>query len=217
MNKEMYDLAAWSIKTAKSAGADDCRSSIQNERFVTISYRERKPETIKEASKKELFIEIFANGRYSGQSTSDLRRDALKDFISNAIATTKLLEEDPYRTLPDAKYYQGRAELDLEIFDSDYAKFTPEERHNMVKAIEESCLAKGGEKVISVTAAEYDNHEEMVLMSSNGFEGYRESTIYQAGGQMSIQDEGDRRPMGYNYVASVKRKSMPAPEKVGLK
>ena len=215
MNKEMYDLAAWSIKTAKSAGADDCRSSIQNERFVTISYRERKPETIKEASKKELFIEIFANGRYSGQSTSDLRKDALKDFISNAIATTKLLEEDPYRTLPDAKYYQGRAELDLGIFDPDYEKFTPEERHNMVKAIEASCLANGGEKVISVTAAEYDNHEEIVLMSSNGFEGYRESTIYQAGGQMSIQDEGDRRPMGYNYVASVKRKSMPAPEKVG--
>jgi len=215
MNKEMYDLAAWSIKTAKSSGADDCRVGIQNERFVNISYRDHKPETIKEASTKELSIEIFANGRYSAQSTSDLRKDALKDFISNAIVATKLLEKDPYRTLPDPKYYQGRAKLDLGIFDPDYKKFTPEERHNMVKAIEDRCLKEGGEKVISVTAAEYDSHEEIVLMASNGFEGYHEFTIYQAGAQMSVQDEGDRRPIGYNYIASVRKKSMPSPEEIG--
>ena len=40
MNKKMYDLAALSIKTAKSAGADDCRVSINSERLVEISYRE---------------------------------------------------------------------------------------------------------------------------------------------------------------------------------
>ncbi|MHC4073148.1 MAG: PmbA/TldA family metallopeptidase, partial [Planctomycetota bacterium] len=96
MNKQMHDLTAWSIKAAKSAGADDCRVSINNERFVEIRYRKRKPENIKEAASKGLFIEIYVDGRYSGQSTSDLRRNALKDFISNAVATTKLLAEDPY-------------------------------------------------------------------------------------------------------------------------
>jgi hypothetical protein len=55
MNKELYDLAEWSLKTAKAAGADDARVSISGERFVEISYRERKPENIKEASKKALF------------------------------------------------------------------------------------------------------------------------------------------------------------------
>ena len=59
MNKQMRDLATWSIKTAKSAGADDCRVSINNERFVEIRYRKRKPENIKEAASKGLFIEIY--------------------------------------------------------------------------------------------------------------------------------------------------------------
>jgi len=215
MNKEIYDLVAWSIKTAKSAGADECRVGMNSTRFVDISYRERKPETIKEASTRSFGIEVFVNGRYSSQSTSDLRKSALKDFISNAIATTKLLEEDPYRTLPDPKYYKGRAKLDLGQLDPDYKKFSPEDRHNMVKAIEESCLAKGGKKVISVTARAYDSHGEVLLITSNGFEGSEEYTLFQSGASMTVQDEGDRRPTGYNYVGSVIRKNLPSPEEIG--
>ena len=215
MNKEMYDIAAWAVKTAKSAGADECRAGISSERFVNISYRDHRPENIKEASSRQLGIEIFVNGRYSSQSTSDLRKEALKDFISNAIATTKLLAEDPYRTLPDPKYYEGRAKLDLGILDPAYNKLTPEDRHNLVKAVEDSALAAGGNKVVSVTAMEYDSYDEVLLMSSNGFEGYQESTFFQAGAQMTVQDEGDRRPMGFDYAATTIKKNMPSPEKIG--
>jgi PmbA protein len=215
MKKEMYDLADWSIKTAKSAGADECRVGINSERFVEISYRERKPENIKEASTKGLFIEVYADGRFSIQSTSDLRKAALKDFFSNAVAMTKLLAEDPYRVLPDPKYYKGRAEVDLGLVDPDYKKLTPEGRHKMVKTIEEACLAKGGDKVVTVTAGEYDSRVESALMSSNGFDGYTETTIYWAGAQMTVLDEGDRRPMGYHSAAAVKGKVMPKPEEIG--
>ncbi len=215
MNKEMYDLVAWSIKAAKSAGADECRVGMNSRRFVEISYRERKPENIKEASTRSFGIEVFVNGRYSSQSTSDLRKNALKGFISNAIATTKLLEEDPYRTLPDPKYYKERATRDLGKLDPDYKKFSPEDRHNMVKAIEESCLAKGGKKVISVTASEYDSYNEVLLMTSNGFEGSEEYTEFVGVAEITVQDEGDRRPTGYDYAVSVIRKNLPAPEKIG--
>ncbi len=215
MNKEMYDLAGWSIKTAKSAGADDSRVSINKERFVEISYRERKPENIKEASTNGLYIEIYVNGRYSGQSTSDLRKDALKNFISNAVGATKLLAEDPYRSLPDSKYYKDRAQLNLQLVDPAYEQFSPENRHSLVKTIEESCLNEGAEKIISVTASEYDNHAESVMLTSNGFEGDRESTIYWAGASMTAKDEGDRRPQGYNYVGSIAKKNLPSYEEIG--
>lgn len=215
MNKEMYELVAWSIKTAKSAGADECRVRMNSERFVDISYRERKPETIKEASTRSFGIEVFVNGRYSSQSTSDLRKSAMKDFISNAIATTKLLEEDPYRTLPDPKYYKGRANRDLGQLDPGYKEFKPEDRHNMVKAMEASCIANGGKNIISVTAREIDEHGELLMMTSNGFEGSEEYTLFQAVVSMTVQDEGDRRPTGYNYVGSFIRKNLPAPEKIG--
>jgi PmbA protein len=144
MNKEMSDLVAWVIKATKSAGADHCKVNLDSNRSVEVSYRDRQPENIKEASTKALNIEIYVNGRFSIQSTSDLRKGALQDFIANAVAATKLLAEDPLRTLPEPKYYQGRAELDLELVDPLYKSFSPENRHDMVKALEKACLQEGG-------------------------------------------------------------------------
>jgi PmbA protein len=215
MKQELYDAAGKAIQIAKSSGADDCRVSVGGERFVEIGYRERKPENIKEASTKGLRVEIFVNKRYSSQSTSDLRPDSLKTFIANAVASTKLLAEDPFRTLPDPKYYQGRAALDLKQYDPDYENVTPESRHRFVKAIEEGCLAKGGDKVISVSARGYDSHEERLLMTSNGFDGYQEATVFYGVAQMTAKDEGDRRPAEYGVAVTLSRKALPKPEDIG--
>ncbi len=215
MNKEMRELTAWAIKTAKAAGADDCKVSIGSQRNVEVSYRKRKPETIKEATTKQLYIQVFVNGRYSSQTTSDLRKEALGNFIGNAVGATKLLAEDPFRTLPDPEYYKGRKELNLGTLDPEYEKFSPEERHTMVKTIENAALEKGGEKVISVSAKENDGHAEAVTMTSNGFEGYEEDTFYVATAEMTVQDEGHRRPNGYYYAVTLNRKDLPPPEEIG--
>jgi PmbA protein len=215
MNKEMQDLTEWTIKTAKTAGANDCKVSINNDRNVEISYRQRKPETIKEATTKQLYIQVFVNGRYSSQTTSDLRKDPLKEFIDNAVRTTKLLAEDPYRTLPETKYYQGRKEMDLGQVDPTYTQFTPENRHDIVKTIENTILEKGGDKVVTTTAFGQDGYSESVTMTSNGFSGYTEGTFFVAGAEMTVQDEGDRRPNGSNYAVTLNRKDMPSPAKIG--
>jgi PmbA protein len=215
MNKEMQDLAGSSIKTALSAGANACRVGIDGRRFVQISYRQRKAETIKEASTRGLNIELFVNGRYSSQSTSDLRKDALKEFIANAVAMTKLLAEDEFRSLPDPKYYEGRSKADLKTLDPDYDGFTPEERHEVVRGVEDGCLAAGGDKVVAVIALGQDTRAESVLMASNGLEAYAAGTGFVAGARCTVQDEGDRRPMGYNYQAAAHRKSLPAPVDMG--
>jgi PmbA protein len=216
MNKEMLDLVTWVIKTAQSAGADHCKVNLDNNRSVEISYRDRKPENIKEASTQALNIEVFVNNRFSIQSTSDLRKGALKDFIANAVKSTKLLAEDPLRTLPDPKYYQGRAELDLELVDPAYKNFTPEDRHAMAKAMEDACLREGGEKVISVTAQEQDGYQESMQMTSNGFVGFAQGTYYAAYTEMTAKGEGDRRPNGYRFEVAVSRKDLSKPEAIGI-
>jgi PmbA protein len=215
MNKEIHDLAEWSLKIAQAAGANACRVWVRSERFVEIRYRDRKPETIKEASTRGLGIEIYVDNRYSAQNTSDLRKDALRDFITGAVATTKLLAEDPYRTLPDPRYYEGRPDIDLGIRDVNYEGLTAENRHAMVNTIEDACLAKGGPKVISVTAGQDDRCEQSVVLTSNGFDGYRESTTFSAGAEMTVQDEGDRKPNGYSMASVVKRASLPPTEELG--
>jgi len=215
MDQELHDLAVWSVETARFFGADECRVILDKQRMVEMSYRDHKPENIKEASTKELVIEIYVNRKFSVQSTSDLRRASLKNFISNAVSFTKLLEEDPYRTLPDPIYYRGKADRDLGLVDPDYKNFSPEIRRKMVKDIEEACLERGGDKVISVTAEEQDSHEKEVLITSNGFEGFSETTVYAATASMTAKGERGRRPSDYSLAVCTQKKRMPKPEQIG--
>lgn len=216
MSKDLLDRAVWALETAKKAGADDCSVSIGKERFVEVSYRKKKPENITEASKLSLNVAIYVNGRFSSQGTSDLRPKSLKNFIGNAVETTKLLAEDPYRSLPDPKYYKGRADIDLKINDPAQAKVTPEQRHSMVQTVENACLEKGGEKTISVTAYEHDSINESIKVRSDGFEGSVKSTSFWLGAEMTAQDEGDRRPSGWNFVSSRMLADLSNPKEIGM-
>lgn len=215
MSKEMIDLCEFVLKTARSAGADDCKVSFSKQRFVEIQYRAHKPETVKEATTQGLGVNVYVNGRYSSQSTADLRKDAIKPFVSNLVEMTKLLEEDPYRSLPDPQYYKGRANVDLQLVDPGYKKITPELRHSMAKELEDACLTAGGDKVISVTSQVYDSFDESTTLTSNGFQGEAQGTACFAFVEMTAQDAGDRRPNGYYYAVDRSMKNLPQCEDIG--
>lgn len=215
MDKELTELAHWCLKRVKTAGASDCSLLLRSERFVNISYRDRKPENIKEASTRQLSLEVYAAGRYSVQRTADLRREALEKFIDEAVAMTKLLDPDPYRTLPDPEYFQKMPSLDLRLVDPEYNRLTPERRHEIVKSIEAASLEAAGDRVISVTAGEYDGFEEYLLLKSNGFEGQQQGTVIQMGASVSLQDAGDRRPSEGDYRVAVRLRNLPQPEEIG--
>ncbi len=209
------DLADWVIDRTKKAGAHDCKVSLSKSRHVEINYRDRKPEVIKEATTKNLYLEVFINNRFAGQSTPDFRQSTLEGFITGVVESAKIMEEDPFRTLPDPKYYAGRTNIDLQLSDPDHGLITPEERHSMARSVEDACLLKGGDKVISVEAGEYDDTSEEFIKSSNGFEGSGRSTYCQAGASMTAKDEGDRRPAGYHYVSCRYKSDLPSLQEVG--
>ncbi len=209
------ELADWVISRTLKAGAGECKVSLSRRRSVEINYRDRRPEVIKEATTQGLYLEVFANNRYAGQSTPDFRKATLEPFITDLVAGAGIVEEDPFRTLPDPGYYEGRSDADLQLSDPEYGQLTPEGRHAMTRAVEEACLNKGGAKVISVEAGEYDESYEEYVKTSNGFTGSSKSTYCNVGASMTAQDQGDRRPAGYNYVSCRYRSDLPPMEDVG--
>jgi PmbA protein len=217
MSKEMINLCEFVLQTAKDAGADDCRVTFSKRRFVDVQYREGKPENVKEATTQSIDVDIFVNGRYSAQNSADLRRESLKSFVVNVIETAKLLEEDPYRSLPDPTYYEGRKDIDLQILDPGYQKITPELRHNMARELEGSCLEAGGDKAISVTSEVYDDFREETILTSNGFLGETKSTVCYAFAEMTSQDEADRRPHSYDFAVARALTKLPSCKEIGKK
>lgn len=214
-NPTLKELAIWTIDQAKKAGAANCRVNISKRKFVEINYRERKPEAIKEAITQGLYLEVFVDNKFAGKATPDFRKTTLPAFISELVDNARIMEEDPYRTLPDPKYYAGRSTADLQLEDTTLANFTSEERHKMVKNMEDSCLAKGGDKVISVEAGEYDETYEEYVLSSNGFEGSLKTTQYWTGASMTAKDEGDRRPEASQWVGCRHRSDLPSLQQTG--
>jgi len=213
--KEFQELADWVIDQTKRAGAKECKVNLSKTRFVEINYRDRKPEVIKEATTKGLNLQVFINNRFASQSTPDFRKSTLAGFITDVVESAKMMEEDPFRTLPDPKYYAGRSTSDLQLADPAQDKLTPEERHAMAKVVENACLKQGGSKVISVEAGEYDETYDEFVKSSNGFTGANRTTQCWTGASMTAQDEGDRRPAGSHWVGCRYRGDLPSLEEVG--
>ena len=216
MNKQMRDLCRWTMETARKAGTNESRASLGKSRFVEIQYRDRKPEIIKQASTVQLSLELFVAGCYSSQNTSDLRKKALKEFISDAVSAAKLLAQDAYRTLPDPKYYQGRADIDLKIADPAFDDFSTEQKHAFVKAAQEAAWSQGADRIISVEAGLSDNLGESVTLTSNGFSGYNKSTSFDAYVSVSVRDDDDRRPEAYDYTNCRMHKKLAGPETIGV-
>lgn len=213
--KEFADLANWVIDQAKKAGANDCKVNISKRRFVEINYRERKPEIVKEATTQRLSLSIFINNRFANQVTPDFRKSTLTGFISDGIENAKIMEEDPFRTLPDPKYYEGQITTDLDLSDPAQSDLTPEQRHDMAKQVEDACLTEGGDKVISVEAGEYDETYEEYVQTSNGFQGSLRNTSNWTGASMTAKDAGDRKPAGYHWVGCRYRSDLPSLRETG--
>lgn len=213
--KEFQELADWVIDQTKKAGAKDCKVSLSKRRFVEINYRDRKPEVIKEATTQGLNLQVYMNNRFASQSTPDFRKSTLSGFITDVVESARIMEEDPFRTLPDPKYYAGRSTSDLQLDDPSQSRLTPDDRHEMAKTVEGACLKQGGSKVISVEAGEYDDTYEEFVKSSNGFTGANRTTQCWTGATMTAQDEGDRRPAGYHWVGCRYRNDLPSLEEVG--
>ncbi|MBN2612154.1 MAG: TldD/PmbA family protein [Bacteroidales bacterium] len=215
MNREIYDLCRWVIDTAKKYGATDSKARMSRRKFVEIRYRDRKPEVVKEATTRGLNLDIYIGGKFSSQSTPDLRKDALEDFIKKAVDNTHFIEDDQARSLPDQKYYAGRIDKNLQLADPEHNELTPEKQHEIAKTIENSCLEKTGDKVISVEAGTNKSEWEELILTSNGFEGTTKTTDCWAGASVTVADEGDRRPNGYFWAGARSLADMPSLDYIG--
>jgi PmbA protein len=202
MEKNVYlDLGYWVQKKAKKLGASESALGISHSRSVSVEYRDGKVETLKESTEQSMWIEVFAKGRYSNHSTNDLRKESLEKFIANAVDLTGFLEEDEYRKLADPSLYKGQSKVDLDLNDSGQADVTAEERQSRAKELGAHLEGKD-ERIISVASGFYDSHSESYQLSSNGFEGHKESTSFTHGASVSMQGNGDKKPEGWRYYSA---------------
>ena len=83
---------------------------LDDSRRSNIEIRDQKIDKLTESVRNSLTIELFVDKKYSAHSTSRLKKEELFRFVEEAIAATRFLAEDEFRSLPDPElYYKGGA------------------------------------------------------------------------------------------------------------
>lgn len=214
MSVDLMALAERTVLAAKKRGASDAAVTAAHGRSISVQMRDGELEQVREAASTSLGVSLYVDGRYSTHSTNDLRDAAVDAFLDRTIALTRLLSEDPNRGLADPELYANRPDDDLEIFDSAYEGLDTARRTALAEAAMEAARGTEG-PLLSVTSGYSDSVGESVRVHSNGFTGRRKSTRFGLGVEVTVQDEGDRRPEAWDAATVRRFEDLEAPEDVG--
>ncbi|MDD5308593.1 MAG: metallopeptidase TldD-related protein, partial [Deltaproteobacteria bacterium] len=111
--------------------------------------------------------------------------------------------------------YAGRRDVELGLYDPGVAGVIPSDRNTYAAEMEAAALAKAGAKAVSAEATYEDGESELVQIHSNGFEGAKRGTEFWASAEVSLKDEGDKRPEGWSEAGTRRRAGLKAAREVG--
>ncbi|MEZ5069372.1 MAG: TldD/PmbA family protein, partial [Bacteroidales bacterium] len=169
--EEKYNIAKWAMEHAVSNGAQEASVTIYTNNSSRVEVREEKIDKLEEANRTNMRIALYVDRKYSSISTNRLNnKEELGRFIENAIAGTRYLAEDEFRTLPDPGLYYKGGGADLGTVDGAFASIDPQVKIQHAFDVEKEVLGTD-DRIISVTSTYNDGQSGMVMVTSNGFAG----------------------------------------------
>jgi PmbA protein len=173
---EKYNLADLVIQHALKSGAEQVSVNINENRSNIIEIRDQKIDSLKESNKNALSISLYVDKKYSSHTTNRMNKEELFRFVDGAIAATRFLAEDEFRSLPDPELYYKGGGSDLNTFDPKLDSVDAKTKIDIAnQALNE--VYKKDDRIISVTSNYTDSISNGVMMTSNGFKGETGNTL----------------------------------------
>jgi len=199
--KEKYALADVAVEHALKSGAEQVSVTIYDNRSTSIEIRDQKTDSLQESNRNGLSIDIYTEKKYSSHSTNRLKKEDLFHFIEEAIAATRFLAEDEYRSLPDPSLLYKGDGSNLEIFDDEVDALEISTKIGLADKVVNEAFGKDN-RILSVSGSYSDNISESVMVTSNGFRGDSRRTGLSLYAEVSVQSETGR-PNAYWYESDL--------------
>ena len=170
-----YELEKVAEEIRHACSNADFKLVLMSNHEDNIIIRNGQIEKMLHASATSLALNLLIDGRDGFFYTNNLAPAALKQFIHNAIETTRMLEPDEARTLADpSRYYKGGGP-DLQNFDATLSTIDPSEKLRLAQQNNQEgtqlCPS-----LISFQTHYADRQHQAHYLISNGFQGYEQST-----------------------------------------
>jgi PmbA protein len=186
-------LAKEAMQFALDNGANEARVSVYSGSNSLFEYRNKNLDKLQQSSENRMEIELFVDERYGSYSTNRMEKTSLFKFIVSAIESTRYLDKDPMRTLPNpSRYYKGEM-FELDTYDSKFDSVNVDTKLALAGGMVNEIYGIDS-RIISITAEYSDGSSFVYMISSNGFEGetaHSNSLLYST---VAMKGDGDARP-----------------------
>jgi len=161
------DLAARTVETALTRGADSAEVSILTDTEFSVSVRNSEIENLIESGSRRIGIDIFVDGRKAIVTSSDISGESIDQLLAEGVELARVMDRDEFAGLPD-KDELGAVADDLEIFDDTASSVTTADKIDMAMKLEQAATAIDS-RIISDGASCSTVTLNSILANSLGF------------------------------------------------
>ena len=191
------------MEKSLALGADKVRVTLNKSLMELFGTLNGELDKVSHCLDRSISVCLFVDGKFGSFSTNRLVESELDDFLKKAIATVRMLAEDPCRDLPDPSRTAKNAVTgkELGLYDETYPALTSDERLKM--AIDASIFKKHcGEGLISEEGEYSDSIFDSLVLDSNGLRCRHTETSFEYGVEVTVQDADGNRFSGYWWNAT---------------
>ncbi len=191
------------LRKALELGADKVRITLNKSLMELFGTLNGELDKVNHCLDRSVSICLFVDGKFGSFSTNRLVESELDDFLKKAIATVRMLAEDPCRDLPEPSRTAKNAVTgkELGLYDSEYPNLTADKRLRM--ALDAAIFKKhSGDGLISEEGEYSDSIFDSLALDSNGMRCRHTETSFEYGVEVTVQDSEGNRFSSYWWDAS---------------
>ena len=209
------EIADKSVQMALDAGASAVMVSLDKAKTEIYALLDGEIDNIRQTGDRSLTFNIYADGKYGTFSTNRFEEESLRDFLSKAVETVRMLVADPFRGLPDKKDLATDAvngdEMGLCWYG--YDSVSRDEKLEMARRVsvfgEFSAPSSDRNWRVVSEEVEYNNTlSDTYLTSSDGCRCRQTETSFEVSSQVTVEDNDGNKYTGLWWDYGV------SPEKV---
>jgi PmbA protein len=166
-DKTLKDLAAETVETALSLGADSAEVSLLRDTEFSVTVRNGDIENLVESGSRRIGIDIYLDGKKAVVTSTDISEESICQLVREGVELAAVMDRDEYAGLPD-KEELGTANGDLGMFDEATAAVPAAEKIDLAMRLEKATIGGDG-RIISDGASCSTVTLTSVIANSLGF------------------------------------------------
>ena len=206
ISEEEKALAEFCVAEALKQGASQARTTLNKSVSDQCNLLDGETDKLSHCTDRSVYVDIYVDGRYGGYSTNRLDRDSLSRFIARCIEATRLIEEDPFRRLPEAGLCEKNALRgdEMDLVDRCYDEVDGEKRLEMARAglPSESMKSGDGWKIVSCENSYGDSIEEQFICDSNSSSMIKVETSFALSCDITLESGSGKLCEAFSWDAS---------------